>query len=162
MLPIPLLIGGASRVTGRVAARVGARRLLAAGSAVVAAGLALYARLGADSMDYLRDVLPPTLVVAVGMALSVAPLTTSVIGAVDADHVGAASGFNSALARIGGLIATSLLGFVFAAAGSDAALTVDLRFAAWAGAACAALASLAGWSMVRDIDAPAGPTASMS
>ncbi len=112
-------------------------------------------------MDYWRDVLPPTLVVAIGMALSVAPLTTSVMGAVDADHVGAASGFNSALARIGGLIATALLGFVFASAASDDALTMNLRIAAWAGAGCAALASLSALWMVRDAT-PQRTKASMS
>ncbi len=150
MLPIPLLIGGGSRVMGRVAGRFGARRLLAGGSAVVAVGLAGYARVGAGAMDYVRDVLPATLVVAVGMALSVAPLTTSVMAAVDADHIGAASGFNSALARIGGLIATALLGFVFASAGSDAALSTNLHVAAWIGAVAAGLAALAALLLVRD------------
>jgi len=150
MLPIPALIGVASRFMGRVAERTGGRALLSAGSAIVAVGLALYARLGTDAMAYWRDVLPATLVVAVGMALVVAPLTTTVMASVDADHVGAASGFNSALARIGGLIATALLGFVFAAAGDDAALTTHVRIAAWVGAGLAALASVAAVALVRN------------
>ncbi len=59
MLPIPLLIGAGSRPMGRVAARVGGRPLLATGSAIVAVGLALYARIGREALDYWRDVLPP-------------------------------------------------------------------------------------------------------
>jgi hypothetical protein len=94
---------------------VGPRALLGGGSAIVAIGLAGYARLGVHATAYGADVLPPTLVVAAGMALVVAPLTSAVMASVDADHVGAASGFNSALARIGGLIATALLGYVCAA-----------------------------------------------
>jgi hypothetical protein len=158
MLPIPLLIGGASRVMGRVAEKVGGRVLLASGSAIVAVGLAFYARLGTDAMDYWRDVLPPTLIVAVGMAIVVAPLTTTVMASVDADHVGAASGFNSALARIGGLIATALLGFVFAVANDDATLTAHLRWAAAIGALLAAVAAVAAVVLVtKEPGADASP-----
>jgi hypothetical protein len=149
MLPIPALIGGASRMMGRVAEKLGGRLLLTTGSAIVAIGLAFYARLGGDAMNYWRDVLPPTLIVAVGMAICVAPLTTSVMASVDADHVGAASGFNSALARIGGLIATALLGFVFAVANDDAALVAHIHIAAWVGATSAALSSLAALLLMK-------------
>ena len=54
---------------------------------------------------------------AIGMAIAVAPLTASVLGSVDEQHVGMASGFNSAVARTGGLIATALLGVVLAREG---------------------------------------------
>ncbi|GAC1500894.1 MAG: hypothetical protein NVS1B6_07210 [Steroidobacteraceae bacterium] len=69
-------------------------------------------------VEHWTDILPPTLLVALGMAACVAPLTTAVMASVDTDHVGAASGFNSAVARIAGLVATALLGFVFARQGS--------------------------------------------
>ncbi|MEO8935367.1 MAG: MFS transporter [Burkholderiaceae bacterium] len=150
MLPVPLLIGGVSRLMGRVAARVGGRVLLVTGSAIVAAGLALYARIGDGAIDYWRDILPPTMAVAVGMALCVAPLTTSVIASVDRDHVGAASGFNSALARIGGLITTALLGFVFAAGDSPGAFMARVRVAALIGAGCAAVAALCALALIRN------------
>jgi EmrB/QacA subfamily drug resistance transporter len=149
MLPIPALIGGASRMMGRVAEKFGGRRLLTTGSAIVAVGLALYARLGSDAMNYWRDVLPPTLIIAIGMAICVAPLTTSVMASVDANHVGAASGFNSALARIGGLIATALLGFVFAVANDAAALVAHIHIAAWVGAVSAASSSLAALLLMK-------------
>ncbi len=135
MLPIPLLIGFGSRWMGLIAARVGARVLLAAGSSIVAVGLALYARIDGGAIHYLRDILPPTLVVGIGMAICVAPLTTAVIASVDRDHVGAASGFNSALARIGGLVTTALLGFVFAASDASGAFVSTLRIAAFTGRA---------------------------
>jgi predicted MFS family arabinose efflux permease len=76
------------------------------------------------------------------MALTAAPLTTTVMASVDAAHTGTASGFNSAVARLGGLVATALLGFVFARDGAEAFLA-GFRVAALAGAGCAALASLA-------------------
>jgi EmrB/QacA subfamily drug resistance transporter len=149
MLPIPLLIGLGSRAMGGVAARMGGRLLLSGGSLIVAAGLALYVRIGAGAIGYWRDILPSTLLIAVGMAICVAPLTTSVMESVDADHVGAASGFNSALARIGGLLATALLGFVFAAAGDAAALVTRIHYAAIMGAGCCVLAAICGYGLIR-------------
>jgi len=148
MLPIALLIGLGSRAMGGVAAKMGGRLLLSGGSLIVAAGLALYVRINASAIGYWRDILPSTLLIAVGMAICVAPLTTSVMEAVDADHVGAASGFNSALARIGGLLATALLGFVFAAAGNDAALVTRIHYAAITGAACCVMAAVCAYGLI--------------
>jgi len=138
MLPIPILISLGSRVMGKIAARVGSRLPLGIGALIVAFGLGLYVRVSSDPGNYWTEVLPATLAVAVGMAICVAPLTTTVIGSVDADHVGAASGVNSAVARIGGLIATALLGFVFAAQGSRDALLFSAHVAAIIGVAAAA------------------------
>jgi hypothetical protein len=152
MLPVPILIGIGSRLMGKVAARIGGQWLLSGGSLVVAVGLALYARIGSAGINYWRDILPPTLIVAIGMAICVAPLTTSVMGSVDADHVGAASGFNSALARVGGLIATALLGFVFAATDVGDALMDRVHMAALAGAACSALAAVCAFALIRKPD----------
>ena len=149
MLPVPVLIAGGSRVMGRVAARIGGRPLLAGGSVLVALGLALYARLDDGPLDYWREILPPTLLIALGMAVCVAPLTTTVMGSVDADHVGVASGFNSALARIGGLVTTALLGFVFAVGDSRPALITGVRVAAIVGASLAALAAVAAVALIR-------------
>jgi hypothetical protein len=111
--------------------------------------LALYTRVGAGAGGYWTEVLPATLTVAVGMAICVAPLTTTVVGSVDPDHVGAASGFNSAVARIGGLIATALLGFVFAQQASRAALLSSAHGAALAGAATAAVAGACALVLIR-------------
>jgi EmrB/QacA subfamily drug resistance transporter len=142
LLPIPLLIGFFSPVMGGLTARLGGRWPLAIGSAIVAIGLALYARVDLSGIDYWRDILPATMLVGVGLAVSVAPLTTSVMASVEPDHVGTASGFNSAVARIAGLIATALLGFVFARQDSAGDFLIAFRAAAVIGAASAALASI--------------------
>lgn len=112
LLPLPLLIAAASPLMGRLAARVGPRLPLTAGPLVVAAGFALGLRLGGGS--YWTSVLPMVVLLSLGMALAVAPLTTAVLASVDSRHTGTASGLNSAVARTGGLIATALLGAVVA------------------------------------------------
>lgn len=150
MLPVPLLIGLGSRLMGRVAARFGGRLPLAAGAATVGLGLALYLRIDTGPLRYVTEILPPTLLIALGMAVSVAPLTTSVMGSVDAAHVGSASGFNSAMARIGGLVATGLLGFVFVASTSRPALVAAIHVAAAIGAALAAIAAASALLLIRD------------
>jgi EmrB/QacA subfamily drug resistance transporter len=141
LLPVPVLIAAGSRLMGRVAGRYGGRLPLGVGSGLVAAGLSLYTRVGAAPVSYWWDVLPPTLLVALGMGACVAPLTTSVMASVDTRHVGIASGFNSAVARIAGLIATALLGFVFVRHGSTENFVVGFRTAALIGAGSAAAAA---------------------
>jgi hypothetical protein len=142
LLPISVLIGGGSRLMGRVAARYGGRLPLTAGSGLVALGMALYARAGPGQLNYWSDILPPTLVVAIGMGASVAPLTTSVMTLVDTNRVGIASGLNSAVARVAGLIATALLGFVFARQDSSQNFIAGFHAAALIGAASAAIAAI--------------------
>jgi MFS family permease len=150
LLPLPVLIGAGSRLMGRVASRHGARLPLAVGSGLVGVGLALYGRIGTHGIDYWRDVFPPTLLVGLGMGACVAPLTTSVMTSVAADRVGLASGFNSAVARVAGLIATALLGFVFARQASVEAFMLGFRAAALIGAASAALAAGITLFLIRD------------
>jgi hypothetical protein len=132
MLPVPILIGFASPLMVRLTSRIGGRLPLGVGALIVA--VALYLRVGAADASCLREVLPPTLVVALGMAVRAAPLTATVMNSVSADHLGAASGFNSAVARFDGLIATALLGFVFAEQGSGAALVASAHVGALVGA----------------------------
>jgi len=134
---------------GRVAARIGGRIPLSVGSVLVGLGLALYGRLGTAAIDYWLDVFPPTLLVALGMGICVAPLTTSVMAAVDTDHVGVASGFNSAVARIAGLVATALLGLVFAKQDSSNAFIWAFDAAALTGAACAVAAGVAAIALIQ-------------
>lgn len=146
LLPIPAILGGGSRAMGGLAAKFGPRWPLTIGPAVVAVGFALAARMGAGS-SYWTTLFPALVVVACGMAGAVAPLTTAVMASVDTRHVGTANGFNSAIARTGGLIATALLGSVLAAHG--AVLEKAFDRAMLASAATAALASLAALVMLR-------------
>ena len=138
LLPIPLVLAVTSPWMGKLAGQIGARTPLTVGPLVVAAGFLLLLRINGAS-SYWTTVLPAILVVAFGMAGAVAPLTTAVLGSVDARHMGSASGLNSAVARTGGLIATALLGAVLAASGSRLLLAFHV---AAAGAVTALAASL--------------------
>jgi MFS family permease len=117
LLPLPLVLAVTSPFFGALAGRVGSRLPLAIGPMIVAAGFLLALRIGAHA-DYWSQVLPAILVMAIGLSGAVAPLTTAILNSVDAAHTGAASGFNSAVARSGGLIATALLGSVLASRGA--------------------------------------------
>lgn len=112
--PIPVLIFALSRTFGGLADRHGARRLIAAGSLLSAAGLALLVRVGAGAA-YAVDVLPAVAVLGLGLAMAAAPLTAVVLGDVSAECSGIASGINNAAARISGLLAIAALGVVLTA-----------------------------------------------
>ena len=116
LLPLPILISVGSPIMGQLAMRIGPRLPLAIGPLVVGAGMLLGLRIVSDS-PYWTVVMPAIAVMALGMAIAVAPLTASVLGSVDQKHTGMASGFNSAVARTGGLIATALLGVVLSRQG---------------------------------------------
>jgi len=121
LVPAAIVLALGSPVMGKLAGRMGPRLPLTIGPLVVAAGFLLLRRVG-DQTHYWTEVLPAILLISLGMAGAVAPLTNAVLGAVDARHTGSASGFNSAIARTGGLIATALLGSVLGARG-DALIT---------------------------------------
>jgi EmrB/QacA subfamily drug resistance transporter len=118
LLPFSIVIGTTSRIAGRLTERIGPRWPLTLGPIVTGAGFALLLR--ADpTVSYWSSVLPGMAVIALGMAGAVAPLTTAVLSSVDDRHTGTASGFNSAIARTGGLIATALAGAVMAVPMAD-------------------------------------------
>jgi EmrB/QacA subfamily drug resistance transporter len=145
LLPVPLVLSLVSPLMGRLAGRLGSRLPLALGSLIVALGFLLALGFDDDS-SYWTGVLPAILVIALGLSGAVAPLTTAVLNSVDARHTGSASGFNSAVARTGGLIATALLGTVLAAHGP--ALLAAFHRAMIAGAAACAVAALSAFTLV--------------
>jgi len=149
LLPIPIAIGVGSRFMGRIAARHGERMPLTVGASLVGIGFALYSTIAVHGLNYWRDVLPPTVLVAVGMGACVAPLTTAIMTSVDVGRAGLASGFNSAVARVAGLMATALLGFVFARQGSVDSFMSGFRAAALLGALAAALAAGSAFFFIR-------------
>ena len=148
LLPLPILIAIGSPPMGALAARIGPRWPLSLGPLVVAAGMLLARRIDGE-ISYWAGPFPAVGVMAIGMAIAVAPLTSSVLGSVDERHVGMASGFNSAVARTGGLIATALLGAVLG--GTGAALIGGFHGAMIASAGAAALASVVAFLMLGGV-----------
>jgi MFS family permease len=116
LLPLSILLGLGSPLMGKLAVRLGPKIPLTIGPIVVGAGLLLATRI-AEEQSYWTHAFPAILVMSIGMTLAVAPLTSTVLAAVDKHQTGMASGFNSAVARLGGLIVVALLGAVLAGTG---------------------------------------------
>jgi len=156
LLPLSVAMGLGSRAAGQLAERVGTRTLLTIGPLVVAIGFALFLMTGAGPVRYTSEVLPALTCIAVGLTLSVAPLTTAVIAAVDPAHVGSASGFNNATSRIAGLLATALLGYVLAGDAAGPAFIGRFHAAAIVGAALALAAAASAFFLCAPVSGAAG------
>ena len=148
LLPLPILLTVASPPMGSLAMRIGPRWPLTIGPLIVGGGMLLGQRITAET-SYWTAAFPAITVMSIGMAIAVAPLTSSVLGSVAEKHVGTASGFNSAVARLGSLIATALLGVVLSRQGDD--LIAGFHLALVGAAIAAAGASAAALFMVRNV-----------
>ena len=125
LLPLVVLISVMSPFAGKLVKRFGARALLTVGPLFASGGFVLLSMAGSGG-TYVTTIFPGAVVLGFGMGLTVAPLTTAVMGAVSEHHTGAASGVNNAVARAASVLAIAALGVVLTAS-FDAALDEKLN-----------------------------------
>jgi MFS family permease len=187
LLPFALIVGFGASVSGSVADRLGPRLPLTIGPIIAACGLAMLAF--ADlRQPFWVGVFPAVVLLAIGMAITVPPLTSTVMAAAGKAHAGIASGVSNAVARVAGLLAVAALGAVLFAdfsssltgptaaqanqalnavmsgqpdvdTGARAAFEHALRTIMFVAAGCAALSGLVGWRWIES-KAPSGDVVS--
>jgi EmrB/QacA subfamily drug resistance transporter len=121
LIPVTILMFLLSSRFGALADRYGPRWLMGLGPIVAGLGLLWFSMLDAD-VDYWTDVLPGAVLFGLGLSMTVAPLTATVLGGVDEEHASLASGINNAIARVAGLVAIAFVGAVLS---SQFASTLD-------------------------------------
>ena len=164
MLPVTVIMLLLSARAGQLAQRIGPRLPMSLGPLVCAASLVLMLRIGPGA-DYVQDVLPAVVVLGLGLALLVAPLTATVLAAADAQHAGVASGVNNAVARAAGLIAVAGLPVVAGLSGDSytdpAQFNAGFRVALMVAAALLVVGALLAATTIRNdvlaVEEPAGP-----
>ena len=178
LLPFALIMGFGASFTGALVNRLGPRLLLTIGPIIAACGFATLAFID-FKQSYWVSVLPPMFLLGVGMAITVPPLTSTVMAAAGEAHAGIASGVNNAVARVAGLFAVAALVAVLFASfslhlagperahandalnavmsgqpsvneGAIAAFERSLRTIGLVTASCAALGGLAGWLWIEN------------
>ena len=151
-VPMTLIMLFLASAGGRLGQRIGPRIPMTVGPLVMALGTLGLLRIGPD-VSYVRDVLPGVVVFGLGLALMVAPLTATVLGAAPDEHAGVASGVNNAVARAGSLLAVAALPIAVGLQGGEYAdpAVFDSSFHQ-AMLACAALLGAGGvlsWFTIR-------------
>ena len=141
LLPVTLIMLALSPQAGKLSQRIGPRLPMSLGPIVAGGGLAALSRVQAGT-SYTSAFLPAIVVFALGLALTVSPLTATVLGAAPVEHAGLASAVNNAVARAAGLIAVAVLPAAAGLTASSylhaASFGAGFRTAMWlAGAACA-------------------------
>lgn len=162
-LPITAIMLVLSSRAGALAQRMGPRVPLSVGPALVAAGMLLMLRIGPSSAGlagYARDVLPAVVVFGLGLAAVVAPVTATVLAAVEDRHAGVASGVNNAVARTAQLAAVATLPLAVGLSGATyadpQALTTAFHHAMVLTAGLSLVGSVIAWTTIRsDVLQPA-------
>ena len=162
LLPITLVMLVFSARSGALAQRIGPRLQLTAGPLVVAAGMVLLTRIQPGG-TYATTVLPAVTAFGIGLAITVAPLTATVLAAADVRHAGVASGVNNAVARAAGLLAVAaiplLTGLDRSAAVTASSLVHGFHVACLIGAAACAVGGAVGFVAISNavLDTEAEP-----
>jgi EmrB/QacA subfamily drug resistance transporter len=125
LLPLTLVMLAFSARSGALSARIGPRLQMTVGPLVVGAGLALLTR-ATDPGSYWTQVFPAVLLFSVGLAFTVAPLTSTAMGAAPAEHSGVASAVNNVVARAAGLLAVAVLPLLAGLTGAAALSSTEL------------------------------------
>jgi EmrB/QacA subfamily drug resistance transporter len=153
LLPVTVVMLLLSARMGRIAQRIGPRRPMTIGPIIAACGMALFTRIDA-STTYVVDVLPAVLIFALGLSMTVAPLTATVLAAAPEHEVGVASAVNNDVARTAGLLAVAVLpglaGINSAAYADATKLTTGFHHAVLITAALCALGGLLSWLVIDD------------
>jgi EmrB/QacA subfamily drug resistance transporter len=161
IFPITLLLFLLSPRLGGLVSRMGSRRLITLGPVVAALGLALFLRVSA-SASYLTVVLPAAVVFGIGLALTAAPLTTTILGAVPSTRAGIASGVNNAVTRVAGLLAVAAVplaaGLASAADGAGSGFTSGFHHAMLISAVLCLLGAVVSFVGLRPARHPAPPS----
>ncbi len=152
-LPITLLMLTLSARSGALAARIGPRLQMTVGPLLVALGMLGMIRIDAGS-GYVATVLPPVILVGLGLATTVAPLTSTALGAVDDRHAGVASGVNTTVSRAAQLAAVAVLPVAAGLTGNaylePDTFTDGFRVAVVITAALSAIGGLVAWATIRN------------
>jgi len=153
MLPVTGLMLALSARAGQLADRIGPRMPMTIGPLGIAVGLALVSRVQADA-TYVSNVLPGLVIFGLGLSLTVAPLTATVLAAVATRHAGVASGVNNAIARGAGLLAVAvvpgLTGLTGDAYHDPAVFASGFRAAMRISAALSAAGGVLAWLLIRN------------
>ena len=153
LLPFTVLMLLLSSRAGALAQRIGPRWPMTIGTALAAGGVLLLSRIGPDS-SYVGTVLPAATVYGLGMSITVAPLTATVLATAEVRHAGVASGVNNAVARAASLLAVAALPALVGLTGEEyenpTALSAAFRTAMWICAGGLALGSLLSLVTIRD------------
>jgi EmrB/QacA subfamily drug resistance transporter len=162
LIPMTIVMLLLSSLAGRLAQRVGPRLPMTVGPLFAAIGLALLVRV-APGGGYWPTIFPAVVVFGLGLSITVAPLTATVLAAAGPEHAGIASAVNNDVARAAGLVAVAILPLVAGITGSGGldpyVLSIGFRTAMWGAATLAAAGGVLSYLTIRDDSVAAGMSA---